>query len=275
MHGVSVAAGTWRDHVVSVLTRWRASPKSSQARRWPASTRVPHVAHRTPAAPSSSAAYSRSFGANCTPAPPSVSGTAAAAYASTGTSVAIASTQRHAEALVLAQRDVDATPRGSRRPARRRAPGPVKRNRSGGIWYFADQRANRRVVPRHDVVPADEDEPVVRVDVALVLLGQPDVILDPLVRRDPADEQEVREPVVEDAARARDAAARSVSRSVSTAIGITPVAAKPSASSSRRLYSESPSARSTRPASVASSWRPSVGEPEQRRVVRARRTAPA
>ncbi len=49
-----------------------------------------------------------------------------------------------------------------------------------------------------------------------------------------------------------------VMRSRSTAIGITPVGAKPRASSSCRLKSESPSARSTWPTSVASSWRPSV-----------------
>ena len=60
------------------------------------------------------------------------------------------------------------------------------------------QRANHRIIPRHHVVPADEDEAVVGVDVALVELGQPDVVLDLLVRRDPADEQEVHEPVVED-----------------------------------------------------------------------------
>src|SRR6185369_13954641 len=69
----------------------RASPKSASRRRWPAMTcaRSPSSKAR---APRSSAAYSRSFGANCTPAPASVSGTAAAAYASTGTSAAIAST---------------------------------------------------------------------------------------------------------------------------------------------------------------------------------------
>ena len=49
-----------------------------------------------------------------------------------------------------------------------------------------------------------------------------------------------------------------VIREVSTAIGKTPVRSKPSASSSFRLYSESPRARSTRPARVASSSRPSA-----------------
>ena len=60
------------------------------------------------------------------------------------------------------------------------------------------QRANRRIIARHRVVPADEDEAVVGVDVALVVLGQPDVILDLLVRRNPADEQEVHELVVQE-----------------------------------------------------------------------------
>ena len=70
-------------------------------------------------------------------------------------------------------------------------------NRSFEQPVLGHQRANHRIIPRHHVVAADEDEAVVRVDVALVVLGQPDVILDLLVRRDPADEQEVHEPVVE------------------------------------------------------------------------------
>ena len=45
----------------------------------------------------------------------------------------------------------------------------------------------------------------------------------------------------------------SVMRAVSTAIGITPVLENPISTSSRRLYSESPSASSVVPASVASS----------------------
>ena len=62
---------------------------------------------------------------------------------------------------------------------------------------LAHQRANRRIVPRHGVVPADEDEAIVRVHVALVMLGELDVILDLLVRRDPSDEQEIQQAVVE------------------------------------------------------------------------------
>src|SRR5207244_3452 len=56
----------------------RASPKSASRRRWPAITCARRLSSNA-SAPSSSAAYSRSLGANCTPAPPSVSGTAAAA----------------------------------------------------------------------------------------------------------------------------------------------------------------------------------------------------
>ena len=53
-----------------------------------------------------------------------------------------------------------------------------------------------------------------------------------------------------------------------TAIGITPVGAKPSASSSWRLNSESPSARSTCPTSVASSRRPSAASRKSPAIVR-------
>ena len=71
----------------------------------------------------------------------------------------------------------------------------TKRSLSSRV--LGHQRANHRIIPRHDIEAADEDEPVVRVDVALVVLREPDVILDLLVRRDPADEQEVHEAVVE------------------------------------------------------------------------------
>ena len=74
----------------------------------------------------------------------------------------------------------------------------MKTKRSFSSRYSRHQRANRRVVARHRVVTADEDEPVVGIDVALVVFGQPDVILDLLVRGDPADEQEVDEVVVQD-----------------------------------------------------------------------------
>ena len=98
---------------------------------------------------------------------------------------------------MLAQRDVD-----------RRVPVVdgeiVVGHRTGEDEAFVQQpilghqRADRRVVARHRVVLADEDEAVVRVDVALVVFGQPDVVLDLLVGRDPSDEQEVDEVVVED-----------------------------------------------------------------------------
>ena len=109
--------------------------------------------------------------------------------------------QRHAEAFVLAHRDVD---RGVAVVHRELFVG----NRAGeheSVIEEAElrhQRANHRIIPRHHVEPADEDEAVVGVDVALVELGQPDDVLDLLVRRDPADEQEVDEAVVEDARRA-------------------------------------------------------------------------
>ena len=62
---------------------------------------------------------------------------------------------------------------------------------------LADQRSNHRIVAGHGIVAADEDEPVVRVDIPLVVLGKEDVILDLLVRRDPADEQKVHQLVVQ------------------------------------------------------------------------------
>ncbi len=115
--------------------------------------------------------------------------------------------ERHAEALVLAERDVDV------RPAVERAEilvgtGPVNQNRSGSIWNSRDQRPDLRVVARHAVVAADEDEAVVAVDVALVELGEPDVILDPLVRDDAADEEDVDQAVAEDLLQRRPRAAR-------------------------------------------------------------------
>ena len=60
------------------------------------------------------------------------------------------------------------------------------------------QRANHRIIPRHHVEAADEDEAVIGVDVALVELGKLDVIFDLLVRRNAADEQKIHQPVVED-----------------------------------------------------------------------------
>ena len=53
------------------------------------------------------------------------------------------------------------------------------------------------MIARHHVEPADEDEAVVGVDVALVHLCQLDEVLDLLVRGDPADEQEIHQAVVE------------------------------------------------------------------------------
>ena len=72
---------------------------------------------------------------------------------------------------------------------------------------LGDQRPDLRVVARHAVVASDEDETVVAVDVALVELGEPDVILDPLVRNDPADEQDVDQAVAENLLERRTCAA--------------------------------------------------------------------
>ena len=112
---------------------------------------------------------------------------------------------------------------------------------------LGDQRADHVVVARHAVGLADEDEAILGVDVALVVLGEPDVILDLLVGHDAADEQEIQAarrtaPAPAPAAAARGGSGRGRRRS-----GNTPVLAKPSDSSSCRLYSESPSATSVLP----------------------------
>ena len=105
--------------------------------------------------------------------------------------------QRHAEALVLAERHVGVGPAIERREVlvRHRAgePEPVRQH-----LVLLDQRPHLRVVAGQAVVAPDEDEPVVAVDVALVHLRQPDVILDLLVGDDPADEEDVDQPVAED-----------------------------------------------------------------------------
>ena len=104
--------------------------------------------------------------------------------------------QRRAEAFVLAQRDVDRRVAVVDRQVlvRHRAGEDETLVRAAGTRAISARIVG--VVPRHGIVLADEDEAIVGVDVALVVLGQPDVILDLLVRRDPADEQEVHEVVV-------------------------------------------------------------------------------
>ena len=84
----------------------RASPKSASRRRWPAMTCAAQVVVERQRAEQLGGVLEilrRELHAGAAERV----GTAAAAYASTGTSAAIASTQRHAEAFVLAQRDVD------------------------------------------------------------------------------------------------------------------------------------------------------------------------
>ena len=104
--------------------------------------------------------------------------------------------QRDAEAFVLAHRDVD------RRVAVVDGEFFVG-HRSGEHESVVEeaelvhQGADHRIIPRHHVEPSDEDEAVVCVDVALVDFSEPDDVLDLLVRRDAADEQEVHEAVVE------------------------------------------------------------------------------
>jgi hypothetical protein len=68
---------------------------------------------------------------------------------------------------------------------------------------FGHQRTDGGEVARHRIVLADEDEPVVRIDVALVVLGQAYVIFDFLVRGDSSDEQKIHEIVVEDSVERR------------------------------------------------------------------------
>jgi len=56
------------------------------------------------------------------------------------------------------------------------------------VLELADQRSNHRIVTGHAVVAPDEDEPVVRVDIAFVMLGEENMIFNLLVGRDPPDE---------------------------------------------------------------------------------------
>ena len=105
--------------------------------------------------------------------------------------------QRHTEAFVLRQREVDA-----RRVVVDRQ--LLVGHRTGkdetirGHLELGNERPHHVEVARHAVGLADEDEPVALVHVALVELGQPDEVFDLLVRRDAADEQEVLQPVIED-----------------------------------------------------------------------------
>ena len=53
------------------------------------------------------------------------------------------------------------------------------------------------MVSRDAVIATDEDEAIVIIDVALVRLRQPNVILDPLVRDDPSDKEDIDQAVAE------------------------------------------------------------------------------
>ena len=262
---------------VDMTSRSRASmrsgAKSARRRRCPSSTRA-RTGRSYTSVPSISAANSRSFGANSTPGAAERLRHRAGGVGQHRHVGRHRLDQRHAEALVLAQRDVDVGPPVERRQILvRHRPGEPEAVRQHLV--LGDERPDLRVVARHAVVAADEDEAVVAVDVALVELGQPDVILDPLVGHDAADEEDVDQAVAEDLLERRPArrvgdAARCRRRSACT-----PVGANPSASSSCRLNSESPSARSTRPTSVAQLLPPERREPEECRRRTARRSAPA
>ena len=104
--------------------------------------------------------------------------------------------ERHAEPLVLAERDV-----GARRAVvgRQLDVGHLsgEEEASGRHVVLGDESQQGRVVARHRVRPADEDEAIVGVDVALVVLGEPDVVFQLLVGGDAPDEQYVGRAVVE------------------------------------------------------------------------------
>ena len=110
--------------------------------------------------------------------------------------------QRHAEALMFAQRHVG---RRCSVVDRQLVVGhsPDEQEAFRGHLILKHQRPDGRVVRRYGVRSADENESVVGVDVALVVLGQPNVVFDSLVRRDPSDKQDIREAVVENGLESR------------------------------------------------------------------------
>ena len=98
--------------------------------------------------------------------------------------------QRHAEAFVLRERDVDA--RGAVIGGEiviRNRPGKDKPPLRHAVAF--EQRADRHVIGRGRIRLANEHEPVLLVDIALVMFRQLDVIFDLLVGDDAADEQEI------------------------------------------------------------------------------------
>ena len=106
--------------------------------------------------------------------------------------------QRPAEAFVLAHRDVD---RGVAVVHRELLVGYRTREEKSFIQeaILRHQRANHRIIARHHIVTADENEAIVGINVTLVELRQTNDVFDLLVRGDPSDEQKVHEPIVEDA----------------------------------------------------------------------------
>ena len=107
-----------------------------------------------------------------------------------------------------------------------------------------DQRGEQLEVALEAAVGADQQQPRSWIVPCPVDVERADHVLELLVRDDPAHEHHVGPLVVEPAASARSGTTSRWTKSGTT--GSTPVAGKPSASSSSRLYSESPSASSQR-----------------------------
>ena len=130
--------------------------------------------------------------------------------------------------------------------------------RSGRHLILGEQRAHHVVVARHAVGLADEDEAILGVDVALVVLGEPDVVLDLLVRDDAADEQEVQQTV------GQHLLERRAPRRLADAIGVDGDGEDAGVGEAERLELAAGCTRSRRaprrsaPTSVASSCRPSA-----------------
>ena len=110
--------------------------------------------------------------------------------------------KRRAESLVLAERDVQMRVAIVRRELdiwhRPREPEAL-----GEHLELLHHRPDRSPVPRNGIVTPDENETIVRVHVAFEVFGQLDVVFDFLVRREPADEENVRQTVTEQSVQRR------------------------------------------------------------------------
>src|SRR4029450_10622112 len=105
--------------------------------------------------------------------------------------------ERYAEPLVFTHREIAAPPPVIPRQLlvgyRTRKDEPFVQQPEVG-----HQSPDHRIVPWHDIVTTDEDEAIVRIDIPFVVLGEADVILGLLVGRNPADEEKIDEPFVQD-----------------------------------------------------------------------------